>query len=491
MAENVLSAYRPQAFFSWFEKISAIPRGSGKEQAIGEFLLRFARDRGFFAAGDAIGNIFMRVPASPGYEAEPVILLQAHLDMVWAKDPAVEFDFAAEPIRFRIQNGCLYGAGTSLGADNGVGIAFILAVADDTSLQHPGLECLFTVQEEVGLVGIRNFDLSQITARRMVNTDCGFSHGMCVSSAGKEDYIVRRVFDRRPVQGWAALELLVENGLGGHGGLMIHKGRACAVNVAGELLHLLKRDMPVRLVSFDAPGGAIHPRSRCVLAVPAGAEARAAAQLLAGWEKLSGRYARSDPGVTVSVAAARAESALSAEDSGKLIDLLYLIPTAALRHDGENTDFIVTSNGIGETCLAEDGFTMRGRVRSALNCERDSVLEKLITVADLLGFAVEKAGGYDSWPPRSDSVLQRKLREAHRSLFGAEIEEEHIHGGIEVSCVMERYPDMDAVGISPTAEGCHTPDEHLYLDAVQPFWDLMVRFLAMKDADMGGHEVQQ
>lgn len=477
-----LKDYQPQPFFRWFEEISRIPRGSGKEEAVGQFIMDFAAKRGLFAQRDEIGNVFLRVPASPGYEAEPVLLLQAHLDMVWAKVPGAEFDFETQPIRFRVEGDMLYGDGTNLGSDNGIGIAFMLAVADDPDMAHPPLELLFTVQEEIGLIGIQHFDMTKLTARRMINTDCGYSHGMCVSSVGCAKYTISKGYAPTGWEGLQPLRLRIAGGLGGHGGLMIHRGRACAVNAAGQLLHLLKNEMPVRLISLEASGAAIHAQSDTVFAVPADLADRAQALLSAYWHRYSDRYQMSDPAVTVGTERVEtAEPALSAAESGRLIDLLYLIPTAALRHDGEDTNFVLTSNSIADTQLRDGQFSMTASVRAAINSERDSVCEQLATISRLLDFELRPAGSYDSWPSRPASVLQEKLRSAHRRLFDSEIEVEHIHGGIEVSYIMTHHPDMDAVGISPTAQGAHTTEEHLFISEVQPFWDLMTEFLRTKD----------
>lgn len=482
MKTTTLTDQQPRAFFHWFEAISRIPRGSGREEAAGQFILDFAAQRGLSAQRDEIGNIFMRVPASPGYESEPTLLLQAHLDMVWAKAPGVEFDFETQPIRFRIENGSLYGDGTNLGSDNGIGIAFMLAVADDPHMAHPPLELLFTVQEEIGLIGIQHFDMSRITARRMINTDCGYSHGMCVSSVGNAKYTISKSYTTTAPEGFQPLRMSISGGLGGHGGLMIHKGRSCAVNTAGLLLHLLQREMPVRLIRFEAAGGAIHAQSESVFAVPAHQADQAQALLAKLWAQYSDRYQLADPAVTVCVERTEtAEPALSEGDSQALIDLLYLIPTAALRHDGEDTGFVLTSNSIADTQLCSGQLTMTASVRSAINSERDRVYEQLATICRLLGFQPQLVDCYDSWPSRPASPMQEKLRAAHRRLFGTEIEVEHIHGGIEVSYIMTHHPDMDAIGISPTAQGAHTVDEHLLLDEVQPFWELMTEFLQTRD----------
>ena len=472
---------RPRAFFSWFEQITRIPRGSGQEERIGQFILDYAERRGLSAQRDEIGNVFVRVPAFPGYETEPTLLIQSHLDMVWNKDPDVEFDFSTQAIQLQIKDGAVCGRGTTLGADNGIGIAFMMALMEDPEIVHPPLELLFTVQEEVGLVGIQNFDLSKVTARRMINTDCGYSHGMCVSSVGTVKYRVSGTFSQEKLNSWSVLCLRVKNGRGGHGGLDIHRGRICAVNLSGELLHRLKKEIPLRLVKIQALGAAIHGWSDVTFAVPADRATQAQQIIMEHWEGCRERYLTADPETIVEVCRGTGEAAVSEDDSARMVDMMFLLPTAALRHDGADTSFVLTSHAIAATSLEDGIFSLDASVRSVFNSERDREYERISVVVAAMGFDLTRKGGYNSWPTRLDSVVQQKMRMAHRALFGREIEVEHIHGGIEVSYVMQVYPDMDVLGISPTAKGCHTPQERLFIDEVQPYWDLMMEFLRMKD----------
>ena len=184
MSDRVLKGYAPESFFRWFEALCAIPHGSRNEKEITDFLEKFAKDRDYSFYRDEMHNLLVRVPASAGYEDQPPLLLQAHTDMVCVCDEGVEIDFRTQPITLEIQGDYLKGKGTTLGADDLTGVAFMLAVAEGTEIPHPPLELLFTAQEEVGLMGIRAFDKSQITAKRMINLDSGYSHVMCVCSAG-------------------------------------------------------------------------------------------------------------------------------------------------------------------------------------------------------------------------------------------------------------------------------------------------------------------
>lgn len=481
---EVFKGFEPQSFFYWFDEISRIPRGSKTEQAIGDYIMGFAAKRGLSAERDVLGSILVRVPASKGYENEPVLLLQAHLDMVWATAPGVSHDFTKDPIGYRIENGGLYGNGTNLGSDNGIGIAFMLAIADGNEFVHPELELLFTVQEEIGLIGMKNFDMTKLRARRMINTDCGKSHMVCVSSVGCK---INSVNEQMPVtdsEGLTGIRVVITGGLGGHGGLDAHRNRMDAASLMGELLSQLDRSLGVRLASIEMEGGYIHRGGTAALACPT-ENVQTAAIALRGFAKESlTRYFENDPGVTVTIETVGAEclKPVSEADTQRIIRLLLLIPSGALRHDALDLEYVITSSGTTKASLTEGAFSVTYSTRSAIDIERDLWDRRFSEICRLLGFEPVFNRGYGGWPERKDSVLQKKIRACHERLFGNEIAVEHIHGGIEASYVIMAHPDMDIIGISPTAFGAHTLNEHIVLSEVGDFWTLMKAFLAERDA---------
>lgn len=475
MQYGVLAGLEPYEFFYWFEQISRFPRGSGNEEKISKFVYDFAITRGFEATRDEFGNVFFTVPASTDYEKEAPILLQAHLDMVCAKKEGFEFDFQNEPIQLMIKDGRLFANGTTLGADNGKGVAVMLAIANDPSIPHPMLEMLFTTEEETGMCGIKGFDMTKITARRMINGDCGASHKICISSVGAIQYRVSNKFETEALSNHEALCLKVRGGLGGHGGTMIHLNRACAVNVTGALLSAVKEE--IRLISFKALGAAIHPISDCVFAVEKTDKEAVIQKLKNAFATLYKHYAESDSGLEIIIENAKKEKAILKENSANVIDLFCLLPTKDLRRQG---DIIITSNSISETILENGDFSLYGGVRSMYEQEFISTFEAYQDKIQELGFKVERLDGYSAWPMSENSKMQEKFKAAHKELFGFEIETQHIHGGIEVGQILKAIPDMDAVGIGTTTSGSHTPNETLYIDEVAPYWQLMLKVLSTK-----------
>ena len=422
----------------------------------------------------------MRVPATEGYEDEPAVLLQAHLDMVWTKDPGKEFDFDNKPIPLVLNGSWLMGDGTTMGADNGVGVATMLALADAKDIPHPPLELLFTVEEEIGLKGIRRFDMSKISARRMLNMDCGYSHEICVSSAGATKAAVRRTYPLTPVTGEdAVLKVAITGGRGGHSGIMIIKGRACAANEMGELMAALE-DIPVKLCSLETAERAILGSCTAVICVPR-EDAEAAKQLLEQrFEEIRSIFADRDPDLKLTVSAGTAETCTSPEDAARIITALRLLRSGPLRLGESDPRNTITSASMMPSYFRDGELKISYHVRSANDADMDAEYRKAAALARLLDMDLETTDRYTGWPERPGSAFLEKFVDAHQRICGFPARIECIHGGVEVGPIVGAIPDMDAVGYAPTARAAHTTKEYLDIDEVEPFWLVLKDVLASR-----------
>jgi len=480
MASDILTLYpclqglEPADFFRWFGEICRIPHGSHQEQQLIAWLQDFAAKRNLPCRVDEAGNLLMQLAPSDGYADQPPVLLQAHMDMIWEKDPGVEFDFAAQPIELQVQGDKLTSKGTTLGADNAVGMATMLALADG-NYPHPPLELLFTTAEEVGMVGIRNFDTTQLRARRMINMDCGDSHVLCVSSAGKAAGNIRHSFPLSPVpQSFSGLKLEISGGLGGHGGLCANMGRCCAANAMGDLLAVLE---DFRLCSLSG-SKAIMKSASAAIAAPAGAEA----VLKARFETIARVYAQTDPDIRLTVTGCPLpESAPNAADSRRMVQALQLLRAGQWRADGNDPRHIVTLGILYHVQLSGGDFSMDYVVRSTTGADQQLQFERCAATVSLLGMELVLEDSYSGWPERAASPFRDKFLNMHKVLFGTDMEIERCPGGIETGIVVDQLPDMDAIGIAPTARGAHTTTEHLLLEEVAPYWQLLTAVLAQKD----------
>lgn len=469
MEYECLKALEPADFFYWFGEIAKIPHSSYKEEKLVAFLADFAQKRGFFWETDKANNLLVRVPATAGYEDQPPFLFQAHTDMVWQTN--TYFDFDTQPLNLYVSGNKLMARDTTLGADNAVGMATMLALADG-AYPHPELELLFTATEEQGMVGMRAFDCSKLKSRRMVNMDCGDSHVLCVTSAGCVAGSANKVYPVHPIPaGWQVWQLQLSGGLGGHSGLSANKGRACGGNLLGDLL----LDMEVCLCQTKG-SNAIIKEASAVIAAPA----EIADQLQARFASLMTVYKDTDPGWQLNITPAVAESVLTREDSANLILALSTLRTGQFRCDGNRPEVILTSGQLQEFSLMDGALHLMFAVRSACDADQNWLFARYQAQLKALGIHLQKTRSYSGWQENPNSPLRQQFMAMHKKLFGREMEIERVHGGIETGIITGAIPDMDAVGIAPTARGAHTTDEYLLIDQVAPYWQLLTQVLAQK-----------
>lgn len=469
MQYDCLKGLEPADFFYWFGQICQIPHGSHKEEKLVAFLTDFARKRGFFCESDESNNLLVRVPATTGYESQPPFLLQAHSDMVWQAD--VPFDFENSPIDLQVVGNKLMAKGTTLGADNAVGMATMLALADG-DYPHPELELLFTAAEEVGMVGIKAFDLRKLKSRRMLNMDCGDSHVLCVTSAGSITGQVEKSYSLSPVDPqWQVFSLTLTGGKGGHSGICANMGRACGVNLLADLL----LESPVRLCALEADG-AIIKQVHAIIAMPA--DLRDTLQQRFARIKIA--YQQTDPDWQLLFEPAEHTTALSSDDSADLLLALSLLRTGQVRNDGNLPQFVMTSGQLRSAQLRSGALNIMYGVRSASNADGSIYFDRTRAQLARLGLQLQLISRYSGWQEREHSPLRQQFAAMHQQLFGYDIAIERIHGGIEVGTIMGAIPDMDAVGLAPTARGAHTTGEYLLIDEVAPYWQLLTAVLAEK-----------
>lgn len=466
---DCLHGLEPADFFHWFGQVLQIPHGSFKEEKLVDYLIDFAETRGFPWEKDPINNLLIRVPATSGYENQPVFLFQAHLDMVWRSE--APFDFENQPIPLQVQGNKLTAKGTTLGADNAVGIATMLAIADG-SYPHPELELLFTAAEEVGMEGIRAFDYSRLKARRMVNMDCGDSHVLCVTSAGSVTGQVEKAFAPQPIPaGWQVWKLQLSGGLGGHSGIDANKGRACGGNLLGDLL------LGCGIMLCSAFGdSAIIKQCEAVVAFPDDIRE----MLQKRFAELKTVYKDTDPDWQLEITPATAETALNAQDSACVVLALSTLRTGQFRADGNLPDVIITSGQLRAFSLSDGKLYLDFAVRSACDADQELLFARYQAILATWGLPLQHLRSTSGWQENPNSQLRKQFEATHEKLFGYAMEIERVHGGVEVGIILGKIPDMDAVGIAPTARGAHTTGEYLLIDEVAPYWQLLTAVLAQK-----------
>lgn len=467
---EILHGQAPERVWHYFEEISAIPRGSGNEAGIADYLEAFARAHGLKSYRDALHNVMIYKPASAGCEAAAPLMLQGHTDIVCEKNAEVAHDFLRDPIRLQVVDGWVTADGTTLGADNGIAVAYMLAALDDDTLLHPALECLFTAQEEVGLIGAAAFDGSKIHARRMVNMDCGGEGTVTVSCAGGMRIDLSREVTRVPFAG-QALRIFVTGLAGGHSGGQIDKYLGNANRILGRVLAAIPEANLVR-VSGGSKDNAIPREAEAVVAVAC--RDCAAKAVHAMEETIRAELGAADAAFRI-VTEAVEESAdmMSLEDSRRIWGLLCLAPNGVFAMSHSIPGLVDASSNMGVVTTEGDTVTVTFSPRASMESLNDATEQRLRILADAMGFAFHLTSRYPGWAYEQVSPLRDLLCCLYKEQTGRDMVQHAIHGGLECGLLRAKAPGMDVVAIGPDAEGAHSPDERVNIASVARTWDFV------------------
>jgi len=472
---------QPSAVWKIFGEMSKIPRGSGDETAVQAMFEAWAVKRGLGVKRDEVGNLLISIPATPGHERALALLIQGHVDMVCEKNAATQHDFTTDPIKLVVEQDWLTADGTTLGADNGIGVAMGLAIADEPSVIHGPVEVLLTVDEERGLTGAAGVQAGFFTAQQMINLDSEEDTAVFVGCAGGRDteYVVPNRGTRAPRNG-VGRKVMVSGLKGGHSGLDIHRNRGNAIKIVVRALQAASAEMDLRLVDID--GGSMRnaiPREASARVVVPRENSRRFKNLVDQTiarikaEELAG----SDDGLEWKVSSVKAPRCFGLASSKRTLDLLAAIPNGVCAMSQDLADLVETSTNLGVV------KTERNRVR-IVNCSRSSVMSTLDglvaqmrAIGDLADAATEQPPGYPGWQPNLDSRLLAVTKKAYAAAFGSEPELKAIHAGLECGLLTEKYPQLDIVSFGPNITGAHSPDERVQISSVQRIWKLLSEIL--------------
>lgn len=468
---NILAHLEPKEVFRYFEELAAIPHGSGNTKQIADYCEQFAKDRGLPHARDAHDNVVIIREAAAGYETAAPVLLQGHLDMVCEKAPGCQKDMEKEGLDLAEENGWVYAKGTTLGGDDGIAVAMMLALLAEKELPAPRLECIITSDEEVGMLGAAAWQPTLITGRNMINLDSEEEGIFTVSCAGGNRTYCRLPITREPVTG-QAVTVKIAGLVGGHSGVEIDKGRANADMLLGRLLTAIRSAMPCRILSVA--GGQKDN------AIPTEAEAglfcgdtAALTALAAEWQtRLRHEYAPIEPGLTVTVAACgeKTADAMTEESADRVLCLLLCVPNGVQAMSGSLPGLVQTSLNLGILTTGEDAVELHFGVRSSLASQKEMLTERLTVLTRQLGGSVEVFGDYPAWEYRAESPLRELMCEVYREQYGAEPKIEAIHAGLECGLLCEKLPGLDCVSIGPEMLEIHTPRERMSVASVGRVW---------------------
>lgn len=479
---SFVSELDPKALWRHFDEILKIPRASGEEGGMREYVAGVAARAGLEHRADATGNVVVGKPASPGREGAQATVLQSHLDMVNEKNSGVAHDFSRDPIRPQRDGEWLKATGTTLGSDNGIGVAAMLAVAEARDLAHGPLELLFTVDEERGLTGASSLDPGLLAGRRLLNLDSEEEGVLTVGCSGGADSRLSLPLVDEPVEpGSAALAVELEGGKGGHSGVDIHLQRGNALKLLARALYAASLETPLRLADFrggDKPNAI--PREASAVAIVAAADAaRSAARLEAELAAVREEYRPAEPDLAWRIGpAAVPESAWGPTTTGRALRLLAGLPHGVLAMSYDIPGLVETSTNLARVGSQDSRLSVvlssRSSVASALKATR----QRIRAIAGLAGAEVAEGAGYPGWKPNLDSPVLAVLRRTHEEALGFAPKIGAIHAGLECGIIGEKVPGMDMVSFGPTIQFPHSPDERVHVDSVGRFYRLLTATLA-------------
>lgn len=481
---GVLSNLEPQNVFHFFEEITKIPHGSGNVGQISDYLVKFARDRGLFCIQDELKNIIIVKEAVPGYEDEPTVILQGHMDMVAVKKPDCDIDMAKEGLRIAVRGDEIYAQGTSLGGDDGIAVAYALALLDSDTIKHPRLEVIVTVDEEVGMDGARGIDLSMLTGNRMVNLDSEDEGIFLTSCAGGARVKGKLPLSEARRQG-VAVEVTVGGLLGGHSGGEIHKERGNSNCLMGRLLYRLAEtfDVGISRLQGGLADNAIPRETKAVLVVEERDKEAILDMVKTVEGEIQAELSAKDPGAFLAAGEGRPGSWLctTAEDTAKAAAWLIALPNGVQAMSADMHGLVETSLNLGilsyeDGCLLAD-FSVRSSVESA----KRSLIDRLCAVIGLAGGSFSVSGDYPGWKYRKDSPLRDKMTALYEKIYGKAPKVEAIHAGLECGILGSKIADLDCVSMGPDMKDIHTTEETLSISSTGRVWKFLVRLLEEKD----------
>ena len=474
MSERKLQGLEPESVFRYFEEICAIPHGSRNTKAISDYLVSFAKAHGLHYRQDESNNVVIFAPGTCGLEDHESVILQGHMDMVCEKDAGCPLDMAVDGLDVTHDGCCIFAKGTTLGGDDGIAVAYALAILDDNTIAHPPLEVIITVDEEIGMLGAAAMDLADVKGRTMLNLDSEDEGIFTVSCAGGATCTVSLNAERKAVYG-PCVRLSVEGLRGGHSGAEIHKNRANANKVMGDFLGRIQKLMPLCLTSFS--GGSKDnaiPRAcqATVVAMGIGLERinDIAAQLQ---QEVRETYDEPEALVQAFDVDALGGNALTTAATADVISLLCAAPNGVQAYCPDMPELVQTSLNLG----IANRFTATFSVRSSVNAEKEGLITKLKELADFYNGTYSQSGTYPAWEFKKDSRLRDVMVPIYTRMFGKEPKVLAIHAGLECGLLGDKLPGLDCVSIGPQMHDIHTSREKLEIASTKRTWDFLLEVL--------------
>ena len=482
---RVLDGLEPQSVFYYFEEITRIPHGSGNVKQISDYLKKFAAEQGLECIQDKLYNIIIIKEATAGYEKEEPYILQGHMDMVAVSRPDCDIDMTKDPLRLRIENDRIYAEGTSLGGDDGIAVAYTMALLAAKDINHPRLEVVLTVDEETGLEGANGIDLSMLRGKRLINLDQEEEGVIITSCAGGARVDVSMPLRQEKVETdeLQLLQIKIKGLLGGHSGIEINKGRGNANCLLGRILKGLSEQFSVRMSSMKGgqADNAIPREAEAVIAVDI-SQSDAVVSCVKEYEnRIRQELGENDPDFTVECTRAdRQDNYYDVDSTVQALDCLCELPNGVVAMSKELEGLVQTSLNLGVVKLEQDELHLSYAVRSSVDADKEELCRQMQEIAAKAGALAETKNSYPGWAYRADSPLRDVVTAVYEKMYGKKPVLEAIHAGVECGILAAKIEGLDCVSIGPDMSDVHTAEESLDIASAQRMWNYLLEVLAYK-----------
>lgn len=471
----------PNSLWNHFADLNAVPRPSKKEERVIEFMMNFGKNLGLTTIQDRIGNVIIKKAATPGMENRKTVVLQSHIDMVHQKNADTIFDFDTQGIEMFVDGDWVRAKGTTLGADNGIGVAAIMAVLASTEIEHPALEALFTIDEETGMTGAMQVDPSNISGKILLNLDTEDDDELSIGCAGGIDTNTTTSVELEDLPSdFTTFEIKLRGLLGGHSGMDIHLGRGNANKMMNRLMIHLVSLIDLRLISMDGGSlrNAIPRESTAVMAVPNSEKVNLKNQFDLFVGTLYNEYKSIETEMTWSLDEINNSSkAISCNDFERVTRSIYAVPNGVFRMSPDIDNLVEASSSLASVIVKDGKYTTQSLQRSSVESTKSDVANAVRFAFESNGIAVVQNGEYPGWQPNPNSAILKLMEDLYRKTYSSEPKVKACHAGLECGILGKAFPGMDMISFGPNIRGAHSPDECVQISSVQKFWNFYIETL--------------
>ncbi len=477
---NDILGLKPEKMWKYFHEITQVPRPSKKEEKIRQYLVDFGKKFQLETIVDEVGNVLIRKAATKGYENRKTVVLQSHMDMVCEKNSDTDFNFDTDAIQTFVDGEWLKAKGTTLGADDGIGIAAALAILDNDEIEHPEIEALFTMDEETGLTGAFGLSKELLKGKILLNLDSEDEGEVFIGCAGGRDTIIELNYKTEQIGANCSIFRIDVKGLnGGHSGDDIHKGYGNANKLLNRILWQANKELGIGLSMFDGGNlrNAIAREAFAIISIDRFNKNKLF-DLVSNFETIfKDEYHNTEPNLEVSIREASANSKIDSASFKKLTNSLYSCPHGVIAWSQDIENFVETSTNLASVKFSDDAIIITTSQRSSVASALDNICNMVAANFDSVGASVEHTDGYPGWAPNPNSEILEVAKDSYISLFKKEPKVLAIHAGLECGLIGEKYPEMDMISFGPTIKGAHSPDERILIETATMFWDYLIDIL--------------